>query len=73
MIDKITSYFSRIFFFIAIALLGIAVLDWFLGQLGWTLSWINYRPGRLMEFAAILVLFVIVLVLRQIRELLKQK
>ena len=73
MIDKITSYFSRIIFFIALGLLGVAFLNWFLGQLGWTLSWVNYRPGRLMEFAGILVLFVIVLILRQIRELLKQK
>ena len=73
MIDKITHYFSRIFFFVALGLLGIAILDWLLRFFGYTLSWINYQPGRLMEFAGILVLFVIVLILRQIRELMKKK
>lgn len=72
MIDKITSCFSRILFFIALGLLGVAFLNWFLRLLGWTLTWVKYQPGRLMEFAGILILFVIVLMLRQIRELMKK-
>ena len=68
MIDKLTSFLSRLFFFVAFVLLIIAIVDWFLRLYGWTFSWIPYQPGRIFEFSAILMIVVIVLLLRQIRE-----
>lgn len=68
MIDKLTSLLSRVFFAVAFIVLVIAVIDWLLRMGGRTLSFISYQPGRLFEFAAILMIFVMVLLLRQIRE-----
>ncbi len=68
MINKLTSFASRLFFAVALILLIIATLDGFLRLSGLTLSWISYQPGRLFEFAAILLIFVTVMLLRQIRE-----
>ena len=68
MIDKLSHYFCRILFGFSIALLAVAVLERALGTLGWTLSFIAFEPGRLLEISAILIIFVIALLLRQIRE-----
>jgi len=73
MIDKLTSIFCRLFFAIGLLLLFIALVDKFLRLFGWTLSWITYTPGRFLEFSAMLMTFVIALLLRQIREELKNK
>ncbi len=70
MFDKLTSIFSRVAFFIASLLLLIAVWNWFIQLLGWRLLW-NYTSGRLLEFSAIFMVFVIVLLLRQIRDTIK--
>ncbi|MDH4155763.1 MAG: hypothetical protein OEW00_00605 [candidate division Zixibacteria bacterium] len=71
MVDKLTSILSRFFFIVAFLLLLIAVVDWFLRLFGWTFSWLPYQPGRLFEFAAMLMICVVVLLLRQIRESLR--
>ena len=68
MIDKLSHYFCRTLFGFAVALLAVAVFERVLGSLGWTLSFIAYEPSRLLEFSAILIIFVIALLLRQIRE-----
>jgi len=68
MVNKLTSIFSRILFSVASLLLLIAIIDWILRLFGWTFSWLTYNPGRLLEFAAYIMIFVIVLLLRQIRE-----
>ena len=72
MIDKLTSVFCRLFFAIALLLLAVAVIDRILGFFGWRLLWVSYQPGRLLEFAGILMTFVIALLLRQIREALRK-
>ena len=71
MIDKLTSVLSRLFFIVALLLIGIAVVDWILRLFGWSFSWLTYQPGRLFEFAAMLMICVVVLLLRQIRESLR--
>ena len=71
MIDKLTSIFSRILFAIALVLLFAAIWDSFIGLFGWTLSW-SYQPGILLEYSGIMMVFVIGLLLRQIREQLKK-
>ena len=68
MIDKWTSIFCRVFFVIAFALLIIAIWDRFLRLFGWTLSFVPYQPARLFELSGILMIFVLALLLRQIRE-----
>jgi hypothetical protein len=70
--DKLTSFFQRLFFVVAAILVLLAGLDWIIGLFGWTLSWLPYQPGRLFEFAAILIIFVIATLLRQIRDALRK-
>ena len=68
MVDKLTSIFSRVFFLISLLLFLIAASDRFLRLFGWSWSWIGYAPGRLFELSAMFMIFVVVLLLRQIRE-----
>ena len=70
--DRQCSLFSRLFFGVALIMLTIAVWEWVLQLFGWTLSWMPYVPGRLFEFAGILMIFVIAVLLRQIRDALKK-
>jgi len=72
MINTLTSILSRLFFSVALILLLIAIIDWFMRLFGWTFSWLSYQPGRVFEFSAILMIAVIVLLLRQIREAVKK-
>jgi hypothetical protein len=72
MIDKLISFFNRLFFTVACVLLFIAIWDRMLQLFGWTIDW-SYEPGRVLEFSAIMMIFVIALILRQIREQLKKK
>jgi len=71
--DSHYSMISRLLFFVAAVLSIVAVWDWIIEWFGYHLTWIPYQPGRLLEFAAILIIFVIALLLRQIRDLLRQK
>jgi hypothetical protein len=71
--DSHYSLISRLLFIVATLLLVIAVFNWTIGLFGYYLTWIQYTPGRLLEFAAILVIFVIALLLRQIRDTLRSK
>ncbi len=72
MSDKLISVFSRIVFIVAIVILAVAILDWILRLFGYTLSFLPYQPGRLMEFSTILIVLVIALLLRQIRDSVKK-
>ncbi len=72
MIDRLTSAFCRLFFTASVLLLVLAVVDWGLGFFGWRLKWLSYQPRRLLEFAAILMIFVIALLLRQVRQALRK-
>lgn len=71
--DSHYSFISRLLFIVAALLLVVALIDWIIGWFGYALTWVPYEPGRLLEFAAILVTFVIALLLRQIRDVLRQK
>jgi len=73
MVDRLTSIVSRVLFFFAVLLLIVGVSDRILRLFDLTLSWVPYEPGRLMELSAILVVFVISLLLRQIREEVKKR
>ena len=71
--DAQVSFFNRLFFAVASLLLILSVLEWVLRWFGYTLSFLEYTPGRLLEFAAIMMVFVIVALLRQIRDLLRNR
>ena len=72
MIDKLISIFCRLFFAIALLSLLIAIWDRILRLFGWSLTWITYTPRMILELSAMLMIFVIALLLRQIREELKK-
>jgi hypothetical protein len=71
-IAKLNSLGSRLFFIAALVLLAIAVLERTAHVMGYTILQGAYTAGRMLEFSALLVTFVIALLLRQIREELKK-
>ncbi len=71
MINRWTSILSRIFMVIAFILLLMAISDKILNIFGYTWTWWFFTAGRLLELSAMLMIFVMVLLLRQIREQLK--
>jgi hypothetical protein len=70
--DKLSSLVCRLFFFGAFLLLGIAVLEAIVQLFGFTILRGLYTSGRLMELAAVLLVFVISLLLRQVRQALSK-
>ena len=69
----LNSLLSRVFVIGAFALLALAISEKVVNVCGYTLLREFYTPWRLLEFAAVGLLFVVVLLLRQIREDLKKK
>lgn len=69
--DSHYSLFNRLCFGMAVGLFAVAVWEKVLRLFGWTLSWVPYDPGRLFEFAGILMIFVMAVLLRQIRDALR--
>ena len=59
-------YLRRIFFLGSFILAGLAVVEKVMNLIGYTLLRGRYSPGRLLEFVAIGLLFVVVLQLREI-------
>jgi hypothetical protein len=67
-----SSLFNRIFFVVAFLTLMLAIVEKIFNLAGYTIVGGQYTPGRLFEFSAILLLFVIALLLRNIREELRR-
>jgi len=64
----------RFFFLISLALLAVAGLERFVNFFGYTiLRGVGYVAGRMLEFASIMILFVVALLLRDVREELRKK
>ena len=72
-IQAISSIVSRLFFLTSFVLVGAALTEWIVNLFGYTLfrQW-SYTAGRLLEFSAILLVFVIALLLREVREELRK-
>ncbi|HAK96302.1 MAG TPA: hypothetical protein DCM87_15245 [Planctomycetes bacterium] len=68
----LNSLLCRVFVAGAFVLLVLALLEKFINLCGYTLLREFYTPGRLLEFAAVGLLFVVVLLLRQIRDGMKK-
>ncbi len=65
--EKLSSIVSRILFIVSFVLAGLAVWEKLANIFGYTFLRI-YSPGRLLEFSAIALLFVIALQLREIKS-----
>ncbi len=71
--DRLNSIASRVFFVGGFVLLGLAFVEGIVSVFGYTIVRGAYQPGRILEFSAIALLFVVALLLRQIREQLRKK
>jgi hypothetical protein len=72
MIGKLLSVMSRVLFLVAFLLAGLAAWEKLLNAFGFTVLR-GYAPSRLLEYAAVAVLFVIALQLREMKELQKPR
>ena len=66
-IDKMTSLASRVFFVIALLALALGFLEKIANMAGYTITQ-NYTPGRLLEISVAFALFILVFLVRQIRQ-----
>ena len=64
----INQLFARLLFFLALGLLGVAIIEILLSFLDYTILRGAYTAGRLIELSAALLIFVIAVLLRQIRD-----
>jgi preprotein translocase subunit SecY len=71
-LEKLMSMMSRLFFLGAFALLGLAVLERIANTAGYTILRL-YEGGRLLEFAAVLLVFVIAIQQREMKEEIKSR
>lgn len=71
--DKLSSLVSRLLFAGAFLLAALAVIEKVVNHFGYTILRGLMGPGRLIEFSAVALIFVIALLLRQIRESLKAR
>ena len=60
--------FARLFFFLALGMLSLAIIEILLNFLDYTILRGAYTAGRLIELSAALMIFVITILLRQIRD-----
>ena len=66
---QVSSTASRILFATAVVLAGIAVFEKLANFAGYTLTFLgSYGPSRLLELAAVALLFVISMQLREIKQ-----
>ena len=72
-LDQLSSIVARVLFALALLLLVLAILERFAFTFGYTIVGSIVTGGRLLEIAATFAVFVIVLLLRQIREALRQE
>jgi len=68
--DTLTSLISRAFFVIAFVLLALALIERVANTFEYTILRSVYLggPGRLLEFSVVLLMFVVALQLREVRE-----
>ena len=69
MLEQFVSVTNRALFVAAFSLAGLAVLEKVVNFFGFTIVLLrNYTPSRMLELAALALLFVIALQLRQIKK-----
>jgi hypothetical protein len=70
--EKYLNITYRIMFVLAGMFLVLAILERIVNEFDYTLLWIRISSSRLLELSSILTLFVVALLLRQIRDILKK-
>ena len=70
--DKLMSMLSRLFFFGALAFLGLAIIEKGLNLIDQSLPVVDVYPQQLLSWTVPPLLFVIAILLREIREELKR-
>lgn len=66
-LDNMSAMAVRVFFYAAFALLVLAVVELALRAFGYTLV-LRRNPGDYLDYAVILLIFVVAILLRQIRD-----
>jgi hypothetical protein len=72
-LTKLVSAASRLFFFGAFALLGLSLIERIANASGYTILRGAFTGGRLLELAVVLLIFVIAMQVREMREELKRR
>ncbi len=67
-LDSVSKYFAQPLYIIAVAAIVAAFLEWIAKFLGFSIIGELYDPGRLLELAAMLLVFVIAVLLQQILD-----
>lgn len=67
-IDKVFNLAARFLFFVATAMLVAAFIKLVFGMFGYTFLGADYTAGRFIELSGSLLVFVVVILLRQIRN-----
>jgi hypothetical protein len=70
--ETLMSMTSRLFFLGAFVLLGLAVIERIANATGYTILRL-YQGGRLLEFAVVLLVFVVAMQLREMKQELKSR
>ncbi len=60
--------FARLFFFLALGILSVAFIEFLVNFFDYTILQGVYTAGRLLEMSAAMLVFVITVLLRQIRD-----
>jgi hypothetical protein len=68
MSEKLISLLCRVFFFVAFVFLALSVLESLARRMGYTILRHTFEPARLLEYAVILLVFVVAMLLREIRD-----
>jgi len=71
-LEKLVSMVSRLFFMGALVLLGLALIERIANAAGYTVLQV-YRGGRLLDVAVVLLIFVIAVQLREMKEELRKR
>jgi Mn2+/Fe2+ NRAMP family transporter len=71
--DNILSRISRIVFIVALLCAGLAIFERASYAMGYTLLRGTISGGRLLEISTVLIIFVIAMLLREIRDLLRTR
>lgn len=73
--EQLTSLISRAFFLIAFALLALAMIERLANAFEYTIVRVVYLggPGRLLELSVVLLMFVVALQLREVKEFLRPR
>jgi len=66
--DFVYKYVARALFIVASAIITVAFLELIASYFGSSITGMMYQSGRLLELAAALLVFVIAVLLRQIRD-----